>query len=330
MIMNARRIWVAGHRGMVGSAIARQLEKRGDIVLKVDRGVVDLRNQIAIELWLKQNRPDAVIFAAAKVGGIGANSAFPADFIYDNLAIESNVIHSAHAAEIDRLVFLGSSCVYPKSAPQPIKEEALLEGPLEPTNEWYSIAKIVGIKLCQAYRKQYGRHYVSIIPCNLYGPKDNFELSTCHVLPALISKFHAAKVNRDRQVIVWGTGKPLREFLHVDDLARGVVKCLDSYDGYVPINCGAGEEISISGIAEMIARIVGFEGSVVYDSTKPDGVARKLMDSNRLRAIGWKPEISLEDGLASTYKWALENKAVGFHRSESDFIGDDFGFQWEV
>jgi GDP-L-fucose synthase len=242
------------------------------------------------------------------VGGIYANDTFPADFIYDNLAIETNIIHSAHAAGVDRLVFLGSSCVYPKFAPQPIKEESLLTGPLEPTNEWYAIAKIAGIKLCQAYRKQYGRHYISVMPCNLYGPNDNFDLTTSHVLPALIRKFHEAKVEGREEVIVWGTGTPLREFLHVDDLARGVVFCLDNYDEYEHINCGAGSEISIRGLAESVARATGFPGQLVFDSTKPDGTPRKLMDSSKIRALGWKPEIALDDGIAGAYRWFLEHK----------------------
>jgi GDP-L-fucose synthase len=308
--MGVRRIWVAGHKGMVGSAITRYLTNRGDNVLKVDRAVVDLRNQIGVEVWLKQNRPDSIVFAAAKVGGIYANDAFPADFIYDNLAIEANIIHSAHLADIDRLVFLGSSCIYPKFAPQPIKEDALLTGPLEPTNEWYAIAKIAGIKLCQAYRKQYGRRYISVMPCNLYGPGDNFDPLTSHVLPALIRKFHEAKEEARREVVVWGTGSPLREFLHVDDLARAVVFCLDNYDEYQHINCGAGYEVSIKDLAETVARVVGFSGKIGFDTTKPDGTPRKLMDSSRVSALGWAPEISLEDGIGSTYRWYLENMRV--------------------
>ncbi|HXY58497.1 MAG TPA: GDP-L-fucose synthase [Methylocystis sp.] len=306
--MSRRRIWVAGHKGMVGSAITRALEARGDEVIKVDRGVVDLRHQIGVEVWLKQNRPDAIIFAAAKVGGILANDSFPADFIYDNLAIETNVIHSAHAADVKRLVFLGSSCIYPKFAPQPIKEDSLLTGPLEPTNEWYAIAKIAGIKLCQAYRKQYGRRYISVMPCNLYGPNDNYDLTTSHVLPALMRKFHEAKERGAGEVVVWGTGSPLREFLHVDDLARGVVFCLDNYDEYEHVNCGAGSEISIRELAELVGRAVGFCGRIVFDSSKPDGTPRKIMDSSRIRALGWKPEISLEHGVAGAYRWFVENK----------------------
>lgn len=313
--MGGHRIWVAGHSGMVGSAITRCLEQGDDTVLKASRSVVDLRNQIGVEVWLKQNRPDAIVFAAAKVGGIYANDAFPANFIYDNLAIETNVIHSAHAAGVDRLVFLGSSCIYPKFAPQPIKEEALLTGPLEPTNEWYAIAKIAGIKLCQAYRKQYGRRYISVMPCNLYGPNDNFDLMTSHVLPALIRKFHEAKEQKRKEVVVWGTGKPLREFLHVDDLARGAVFCLDNYDEYEHINCGAGSEVSIRSLAQTVSRSVGFEGEIVFDTTKPDGTPRKLMDSGRITALGWRPKISLEDGIADAYRWFVDNE-IGTNAKE--------------
>ena len=309
--MGVSKIWVAGHKGMVGSAIARHLMSRGDEVLKADRGVVDLRNQIGVEVWLKQNRPDSIVFAAAKVGGIYANDTFPAEFIYDNLAIAANIIHSAHLAGVDRLVVLGSSCIYPKFAPQPIKEDALLTGPLEPTNEWYAIAKIAGIKLCQAYRKQYGRRYISVMPCNLYGPGDNFDPMTSHVLPALIQKFHKAKEEGHRETIVWGTGTPLREFLHVDDLARAVVFCLDNYDEYEHINCGAGYEVSIRNLAETVARVVGYTDKIAFDSTKPDGTPRKLMDSNRMADLGWTPKISLEEGIRSTYQWYLENKIAG-------------------
>jgi GDP-L-fucose synthase len=301
------RIWVAGHRGMVGSAITRLLESQGRKVISVDRSILDLRRQPEVEFWLRANQPTAIIFAAAKVGGILANSSYPADFIYDNLTIQTNVIHGAHKAGVERLVFLGSSCIYPKFAPQPIVESALMTGALEPTNEWYAIAKIAGIMTCQAYRRQHGRRYVSVMPCNLYGPNDNFDLQTGHVLPALIRKFHEAKISGATEVVVWGTGTPLREFLHVDDLAKGVVFCLDHYDEYEHINCGAGFDVSIRDIAETIARVVGFDGKLVFDASKPDGTPRKIMDSSRIRALGWKPEISLEDGLASAYRWYLEN-----------------------
>jgi GDP-L-fucose synthase len=303
-----RRIWIAGHRGMVGSAITRALQARGETLLTVSRSDLDLRDQGAVTGWLMRNKPDVIIFAAAKVGGILANDTFPADFIYDNIALETNVIHGAHLAGVDRLVFLGSSCIYPKLAPQPIKEEYLLTGELEPTNEWYAIAKIAGIKLCQAYRKQYGRHYISVMPCNLYGPQDNFDLNSSHVLPALIRKFHEAKLANERTVTVWGSGAPLREFLHVDDLAAGVVHCMDVYDDAQHINCGAGDEISIAGLAELVRKVVGFEGELVFDRSKPDGTPRKLMDSSRIAALGWKPSITLEQGIRSTYQWFLEHE----------------------
>lgn len=303
------RIWVAGHRGMVGSAITRLLESQGRKVITVDRSVLDLRRQPEVEFWLRANQPTAIIFAAAKVGGILANSTYPADFIYDNLTIQTNVIHGAHKAGVDRLVFLGSSCIYPKFAPQPIAESALMTGPLEPTNQWYAIAKIAGIMSCQAYRQQHGRRYISVMPCNLYGPNDNFDLETSHVIPALMRKFHQAKLEGAPEVVVWGTGTPLREFLHVDDLARGVVFCLDNYDEYEHINCGAGFDVTIREIAETIADVVGYKGALTFDTTKPDGTPRKIMDSSRIRALGWKPEISLEDGLRSAYAWYLENVA---------------------
>lgn len=307
--MRQQRILVAGHKGLVGSAIARQLAQRGDEVMTVDRSEVDLSDKTAIEGWMQHAKPDAIVLAAAKVGGIYANHAFPADFIYENLAVQNNVIHSAHAANVNRLVFLGSSCVYPKFAPQPIKEEALLSGPLEPTNEWYAIAKIAGIKMCQAYRKQYGRRYITVMPCNLYGPNDNFDPMTSHVLPALIRRLHDAKVEGRREVFVWGTGAPLREFLHVDDLARAVAVCLERYDESAPINCGAGSEVSIRALAETIAAAVEYKGEIRFDATKPDGTPRKLMDSSRMRALGWRPEIPLWDGVVQTYRWFLENVA---------------------
>jgi GDP-L-fucose synthase len=304
------RIWIAGHNGMVGSAIKRLIERRGQEVITVDRASVDLRDQHAVESWMKEIRPSSVIFAAAKVGGIYANDHYPADFIYDNLAIAANVINGAHIAGIDRLVFLGSSCIYPKFAPQPIPESALLTGPLEPTNEWYAIAKIAGIKLCQAYRKQHGRHYISVMPCNLYGPRDNYNLQTSHVIPALLRKFHEAKVSGSSRVVVWGSGQPLREFLHVDDLANGVLYCHDNYDEYEHINCGAGYEVSIRQLAELISEVVGFNGELDFDVSKPDGTPRKLMDSSKITALGWRPEIDLRAGLVASYAWYLEHAAM--------------------
>jgi GDP-L-fucose synthase len=306
--MAGRRIWVAGHRGMVGSAILRRLAEENVEVLTVGRDKLDLRAQAAVEAFVAKERPDAIVLAAAKVGGIVANDSFPAEFLYDNMVIEANIVHAAHKADVDRLVFLGSSCIYPKFAPQPIPEEALLTGPLEPTNEWYAIAKIAGIKLCQAYRKQYGRRYIAVMPCNLYGRNDNFDLTTSHVLPALLRKFHEAQHAGAKEAVVWGTGTPRREFLYVDDLADAVVFLLDRYDGAEPINCGAGADVTIRELAETICRVVGFSGALVFDTAKPDGTPRKLMDSGRMAALGWKPKTSLEQGIAAVYRWYLEEK----------------------
>ncbi len=307
-VRHKRRIWVAGHRGMVGSAIVRRLAGEDVEILTVDRRDVDLREQDAVRKWVARAKPEVIILAAAKVGGILANDSYPADFLFDNLVIETNVIQAAHQADVEQLVFLGSSCIYPKFAPQPIKEDALLTGPLEPTNEWYAVAKIAGIKLCQAYRRQYGRHYISVMPCNLYGLNDNFDLSTSHVLPALIRKFHAAKAAGKTEVVVWGTGTPLREFLYVDDLADAVVFLMDRYDGSEPINCGAGSDVSIRQLAEMIGRVTGFEGKLVFDASKPDGTPRKLMDSSRLAALGWRPKTSLEVGIREVYRWFAQTQ----------------------
>src|SRR5664279_1692457 len=273
-----RRIWVAGHRGMVGSAIIRRLAREDVELLTVNRSEVDLGEPEAVRTWVARAKPDVIILAAAKVGGIFANDTYPADFLFDNLAIELNVIQAAHLANVERLVFLGSSCIYPKFAPQPIKEDALWTGPLEPTNEWYAIAKIAGIKMCQALRRQYGRSYISVMPCNLYGQNDNFDLSASHVLPALIRKFHAAKAAGEPEVIVWGTGTPLREFLYADDLADAVVFLMDRYDMSEPINCGAGFDVSIRQLAEMVGRTAGFEGKLIFDTSKPDGTPKKLLD----------------------------------------------------
>jgi GDP-L-fucose synthase len=304
-----RRIWVAGHRGMVGSAILRRLAREDVEILSVDRRDVDLRERDAVRQWVARAKPDVIVLAAAKVGGILANNSYPVDFLFDNLAIETSVIQAAHLADVERLVFLGSSCIYPKFAPQPITEDALLTGPLEPTNEWYAIAKIAGIKMCQAYRRQYGRRYISVMPCNLYGKNDNFDPSTSHALPALIRKFHAAKIAGEPEVLVWGTGTPLREFLYVDDLADAVVFLMDHYDGSEPINCGAGSDISIRQLAELIGRVTGFEGKLVFDTSKPDGTPRKLMDSSRLRTLGWRPKTSLDGGIREVYRWFVQTKA---------------------
>ncbi|TPG51619.1 GDP-L-fucose synthase family protein [Sphingomonas glacialis] len=300
-------IWIAGHRGMVGSAVVRALENEGRKVLTVSRQELDLSDQDAVHAWVNKNKPTSIIFCAAKVGGIMANDTQPVDFLYDNLCIQNNVIHAAHKADVDRLVFLGSSCIYPKFAEQPIKETSLLTGALEPTNEWYAIAKIAGIKLCQAYMRQYGRKYVSVMPCNLYGPGDNFDLKTSHVLPALIRKVLLAKTRGEETLEVWGSGAPLREFMHVDDLAAGVVFCHDNYFEYEHINCGSEAEVTIRQLAETIASEVGFTGRLVFDASKPDGTPRKVMDSHRLRDMGWSHKIELRDGIRSTIEWFLKN-----------------------
>jgi GDP-L-fucose synthase len=304
-----RRVWIAGHRGMVGSAIQRRLTGEDVELLTVDRRELDLREQPAVCQWVAKAKPDIIILAAAKVGGIVANDSYPAEFLFDNLAIETNVIQAAHLANVERLIFLGSSCIYPKLAPQPITEEALLTGPLEPSNEWYAIAKIAGLKLCQAYRRQFGRHYISVMPSNLYGPNDNFDLSTSHVLPALIRKFHAAKAAGKAEVIIWGTGTPKREFLYVDDLADAIVFLMDRYDSIEPINCGAGFDVTIRELAETVGRVTGFEGALIFDKTMPDGTPRKLLDSNRLAVLGWRPKTSLEDGIRAVYRWYVQTIA---------------------
>ncbi len=293
---------------MVGSAILRRLAEEDVEVLAVGRDKLDLRVQAAVEAFVARERPDAIVLAAAKVGGIVANDSFPAEFLYENLVIETNIVHAAHKADVDRLVFLGSSCIYPKLAPQPIPEEALLSGPLEPTNEWYAVAKIAGIKLCQAYRRQYGRRYIAVMPCNLYGRNDNFDLTMSHVLPALLRKLHEARTAGAKEAVVWGTGTPRREFLYVDDLADAVVFLLDRYDGAEPINCGAGGDVTIAELARTICGVVGFSGALVFDTTKPDGTPRKLMDSSRMAALGWKPRTSLEQGIAAVYHWYLEER----------------------
>lgn len=303
-----RRIFVAGHRGMVGSAIVRRLAGEGCEVLTAGRGQVDLRRQQPTEEWIQAQRPDAVIVAAATVGGILANSSRPADFIYDNLAIETNLIHAAHQARVKKLLFLGSSCIYPKFAPQPMTEDALLTGALEPTNEWYAIAKIAGIKLCQAYRKQHGDDYISAMPTNLYGPGDNFDLASSHVVPALIRKIEEARFSGAPQVEIWGSGTPKREFLYVDDLADACVFLLKRYSGHEHVNVGTGEDLTIRELADTIARVVGYRGGFVYDSSKPDGTPRKLLDVSRLSALGWRAATSLEEGLKRSYDWFVANR----------------------
>lgn len=303
------RVWVAGHRGMVGSAILRALEARGDCTpLTLDRTEADLRDQAAVTAWVLKNRPDTIFLAAAKVGGIMANATCPADFLYDNLMIEANVIHAAHKADVSKLLFLGSSCIYPKLAHQPIREDALLTGALEPTNEWYAIAKIAGIKLCQAYRSQHNRDFISAMPTNLYGPNDNFSLHSSHVLPALIRKFDDAKAAKAPHVVLWGSGTPRREFMYVDDLAGALIFLMENYSGSEHINVGVGYDLPILELAEIIKNIVGYEGEIRLDPTKPDGTPRKLMDSSRLLGLGWEPSTGIRDGITSTYSWYCRNR----------------------
>jgi GDP-L-fucose synthase len=300
-----KKVYVAGHKGMVGSALVRRLENEICEVMTTPRSL-DLREQSLVRDWFLENRPDAVFLAAAKVGGIAANSRYPGQFLYDNLMIEANVIEASRQAGVEKLLFLGSSCIYPKHAAQPIGEDALLTGPLEPTNECYAIAKIAGIKLCQAYATEYGCDFISAMPANLYGPGDNFDLETSHVLPALIRKAHEAKAVGSTTLEVWGSGNPMREFLHVDDLADACVFLMQAYSGETHVNVGFGKDISIADLAALVCRAVGFNGKLVFDISRPDGTPRKLMDSSRLAAMGWRPRIDLEEGIASTYRHFLD------------------------
>lgn len=302
------KIFVAGHRGLVGSAVVRKLQNLGftNLVLR-SHDELDLTRQADVESFFASQKPQFVILSAAKVGGIHANNTYPADFISINLQIQTNVIDASYRYGVQKLLFLGSSCIYPKFAPQPITEDSLLTGPLEPTNEWYAVAKIAGIKMCQAYRLQYKWDAISAMPTNLYGPNDNFHPENSHVLPALIRRFHQAKISDAKEVIVWGTGSPLREFLHVDDLADAVVFLMEKYSGLSHINVGSGKEVTIKELAELVKEVVGFNGQLVWDSSKPDGTPRKLMDSSKLAEMGWEPKISLKDGLVDTYKWYLKN-----------------------
>jgi GDP-L-fucose synthase len=303
--LKGKRVYVAGHRGMVGSAIVRRLASEDCEIVTADRASLDLKDQAAVRNWMADTRPDAVFLAAAKVGGILANDSFPADFLYDNLMIEANIIEAAHRVGVGKLLFLGSSCIYPKLAPQPIPEDALLTGPLEPTNEWYAIAKIAGIKLAQAYRLQHGRDFISAMPTNLYGPGDNFDLNSSHVVPALLRKAHEAKSSQ-APLVVWGTGSPRREFLYVDDCADACVFLMKSYSGPDHVNVGSGNDLSILELTRTVAAIVGYAGAIEHDLSKPDGTPRKLMDVSRLADLGWSATTPLAEGLVKSYQWFCE------------------------
>ena len=305
--LSGKKVWVAGHRGMVGSALLRRLAREDCEVITAERAALDLTRQAAVESWMADNRPQLVVLAAAKVGGILANDSAPGPFLHDNLAIQTNVIHAAWTCDVEKLVFLGSSCVYPKAAPQPMSEDCLLTSALEPTNEWYAIAKIAGLKLCQAYRRQYGADFISVMPCNLYGPGDNFDLAASHVIPALIRKMHEAKVSLAPSVDVWGSGKPRREFLYVDDLADALVHLVKRYSKEQHINIGSGHDVTIADLANAVKAAVGFEGTLAFDASLPDGTARKLLDVSRLESLGWQAKTNLEEGLSRTYAWFLEN-----------------------
>jgi len=304
------KIYVAGHRGLVGSAIVRNLESKGytDIIVRT-REELDLLDTKQVADFFSQEKPEYVFLAGAKVGGIKANEDYPADFIYQNLQIQNNIIHNAYKNNVKKLLFLGSSCIYPRDCTQPIKEEYLLTGPLEKTNEAYAIAKIAGIKMCQSYNKQYGTRFISVMPTNLYGPNDNFNLTSSHVLPALLRKFHDAKIHNEKEVVMWGTGSPMREFLYVDDLADACVHLMQNYVGDEIVNIGTGEDVAIRELAEIIKKIVGMQGEIVNDTTKPDGTPRKLLDVSKLHNLGWKHKTKLEEGIQTTYDWFLKNKA---------------------
>ncbi len=302
-----KTVYVAGHTGMVGGALLRRLARESCTVVTATRAEVDLRNQAAVFDWMQRARPDCVIVAAATVGGILANSTRPAEFLYDNLAMGANLIEAARLAKVEKLLYLGSTCIYPRLAPQPIVEESLLTGPLEPTNEWYAIAKIASLKLCAAYRRQYGCDFIAAQPTNLYGPGDNFNLTTSHVIPALMAKIHAARMSQAPSVELWGTGTPLREFLHVDDLADALVFLVNHYSDELHLNIGTGEEISIGDLASTLAEVIGYRGTFRYDRSKPDGTPRKLVDVTRLQSMGWRASTALRDGLASTYAWYLQH-----------------------
>ena len=301
--IKGKRIWVSGHNGMVGRAVVKTLKNYDCEILTVDRQELDLSRQQEVENWMAAHKPDAIVICAAKVGGILANTTFPADFIYNNIILETNIIHAAYEQKVEKLVFLGSSCIYPKLAEQPIKENALLSGYLEESNQWYAIAKIAGIKLCQAYRKQYGCDFISAMPTNLYGPHDNFHLETSHVIPALIRKACEAKATKASEIIVWGSGTPRREFLHVDDCAEGIVFLLENYSDDSHVNLGTGQDVTISELAELIKEAAGFKGDIVFDPSKPDGTPRKCLDVSLMKSLGWQSRIMFQDGLQDTIKW---------------------------
>jgi len=308
--LSKKRVFVAGHRGMVGSAIVRLLQNESCELLTIGRDQLDLRDQAGVKAWFDREKPQAVFLAAAKVGGILANDTYPAEFLYDNLAIELNVIDAAFRSGAEKLVYLGSSCIYPKFAPQPMKENALLTGSLEPTNEWYAIAKIAGLKLCEAYRRQYGVDFISAMPTNLYGPGDNYDLDKSHVIPALLRKVHEAKRSGAAEVVIWGSGTPRREFLHVDDAASAVVHLMKTYSEAEHVNVGTGEDIAILDLAKLVCDVVGFEGTITTDPSKPDGTPRKLLDVSKLRSTGWRPHYGLRDGLADAYEWFKTNETT--------------------
>lgn len=308
--LRGKRVWVAGHRGMVGSALVRRLERERPLeILKATRQELDLTDQAATRKWMAEHRPQAVFIPAAKVGGIVANDRYPADFLYQNLMIATNIINASYEVGVEKLLFLGSSCIYPRLSKQPIEESALLTGPLEPTNEWYAIAKIAGIKLCQSYRKQHNADFISAMPTNLYGPNDNYHPENSHVIPALIRKAHNAKLSKSDSMEIWGTGTPRREFLHADDCADALVHLMKEYSGAAPVNVGSGEDLSIEALAKTVMEVVDFNGSLTKDLSKPDGTPRKLMSAEKLKSLGWKPSISLRDGLKDAYAWFLENEA---------------------
>ena len=305
--LRGKRVWVAGHRGMVGSAVVRRLAREGCETLVAGRDVVDLVRQDSVERFMAREKPQAIVLAAAKVGGIVANDRLPAEFLYENVMIEANVVHAAWANGVEKLLFLGSTCIYPRLAPQPLAEDSLLTGPLEPTNEWYAIAKIAGIKLCQAYRKQHGARFIAAMPTNLYGPNDNFDLLDSHVVGALMVKIHRARMTGARSVEIWGTGTPRREFLHVDDCADACVFLLRNYDSAEIVNIGVGDDMTIRSFAETLAKVIGWSGEFVYDTSRPDGTPRKLVDTRRINALGWRARIGLEDGLRDAYAWFVAN-----------------------